>query len=507
MITNFVSDEVDFKHLKYILGRFSFEGDFLGYTELNTELSLCPMSYGDVLSQRLYGTQIESKCEISLDLITAVGTAAPADTNVFYELYVEDKDGVLMEIPVLIRNYRYGDGKTPNVGFEPIDSWVLVRRFFMTETLTGFEIGQSAKTPKYVRLAKDVRLKIMMDSDIKEQIYRPLLIIEYVEVEPVMVPKFEVFYSVNYFSDYTKSMGKIVIFFSILLIFIILAAFMQCIAYTKRNPSKAFGIKKWPIKFIEIFFDYFADYMFWFIFIACLIIFFSFKIGMAPSKLLPDEGEASQKVQAPFYGLFGTVVVMKTVAVGIKIYNQSTIDIFLVDNEQPNRQTKSVVAWRHYFVANEFAELQGEERYISPEVTLIWFVFFWVGLGWEHVVKAEPDLSVTPDDKKVVNILLELFFAGVLFFSIGYVQLGIHRFMSKTPEGSAVTGFVDLCTLANVSILMFDEESHGYYVHAQAPWGSSDIPLVELSRELSQEDNPRGRGLKHSSAASSSDTN
>lgn len=170
MKTSFVSDEVDFKHLKYILGRFSFEGDFLGYTELNTELSLCPMSYGDVLSQRLYGTQIESKCEISLDLIIAEGTAAPADTNVFYELYIEDKNKNpnLMEIPVLIRNYRYGDGKTPNVGFEPIDSWVLVRRFFMTETLTGFEIGQSAKTPKYVRLAKDVRLKIMMDTDIKE---------------------------------------------------------------------------------------------------------------------------------------------------------------------------------------------------------------------------------------------------------------------------------------------------------------------------------------------------
>ena len=101
------------------------------------------------------------------------------------------------------------------------------------------------------------------------------------------------------------------------------------------------------------------------------------------------------------------------------------------------------------------------------------------------MVKAEPDLSVTPDDKKVVNVLLELFFAGVLFFTIGYVQLIIHRIMSNTSVGSALTGFVDLCTLANVSILMFDEESHGYYVHAQAPWGSSDIPLVELSRELS----------------------
>lgn len=46
-----------------------------------------------------------------------------------------------MEIPVLVRNYRYGDGKTPNTGYDPIDSWVLVRRFFMFETLSGFVVG------------------------------------------------------------------------------------------------------------------------------------------------------------------------------------------------------------------------------------------------------------------------------------------------------------------------------------------------------------------------------
>lgn len=242
-----------------------------------------------------------------------------------------------MEIPVLIRNYRYGDGKTPNVGFEPIDSWVLVRRFFMTETLTGFEIGQSAKTPKYVRLAKDVRLKVMMDSDVSDQIYRPLLIVEYVEVEAVMVPTFEVFYSVNYFSDYTKSMGTMLVYFVILAIFILIVIASQFRAYTTRNPSKAFGIKKWPMKFIELFFGYFADYMFWLMFFACGVVFIRFKLGVDATKLLPDEGEASQKVQRPFYGLFGTVVVMKTINLGIKIYNQSTIDIFLVDNEQPNR--------------------------------------------------------------------------------------------------------------------------------------------------------------------------
>lgn len=79
--TTFVSgaDQSSSKYLKYMLGRFTFDGEFIGYTELNSELSLCPMTYEDVLSMRQFGTQIESKCEISLDLISAQDSAAPED--------------------------------------------------------------------------------------------------------------------------------------------------------------------------------------------------------------------------------------------------------------------------------------------------------------------------------------------------------------------------------------------------------------------------------------------
>lgn len=108
---------------------------------------------------------------------------------------------------------------------------------------------------------------------------------------------------------------------------------------------------------------------------------------------------------------------------------------------------------------------------------MIWFVFLWVGLGWQHAVKAEPDFSVVEDNKKVTNILLEFFFAGLLFRTIGAVQDALHRIGAWSYNGSNVNSFVDLCTLANVSILMFDEYAHGFYLHAQAPWAASDIPL------------------------------
>lgn len=92
----------------------------------------------------------------------------------------------------------------------------------------------------------------------------------------------------------------------------------------------------------------------------------------------------------PFYVVGGMTVVTKTIAVLMRIYWQVNIDIFIVDLEKPHRQTKMVNAWRHYFVANEFSELQSGERYIYPEVTFIWFVFLWVGLGWKNWCIADP---------------------------------------------------------------------------------------------------------------------
>jgi len=54
-----------------------------------------------------------------------------------------------------------------------------------------------------------------------------------------------------------------------------------------------------------------------------------------------------------------------------------------------------------------------------------------------------------------------------------FVFLNIKTFVS----GSAINQFVDLCTLANMSIIMLEENLYGYYIHAKVPWGSSDIPL------------------------------
>ena len=60
---------------------------------------------------------------------------------------------------------------------------------------------------------------------------------------------------------------------------------------------------------------------------------------------------------------------------------------------------------------------------------------------------------------------------------IGAVQFVYHNIKTIFNNGSEINQFVDLCTLANISMVILPENLYGYYIHAKAPWHASDIPL------------------------------
>ena len=81
---------------------------------------------------------------------------------------------------MLIRNYMNENEEKPNeFGTDPQESWKLVRRFFILDSISGVEEGMDPTKPKIVRFANNVILKVMMDKVIPEAIYRPFLIINY----------------------------------------------------------------------------------------------------------------------------------------------------------------------------------------------------------------------------------------------------------------------------------------------------------------------------------------
>ena len=142
--------------------------------------------------------------------------------------------------------------------------------------------------------------------------------------------------------------------------------------------------------------------MFWILFFISGYWFIVYKLQAEAYVLLPsvDDWDSSYMI---FDIVFGIILAFRLLSIVFKIVEQSKIDIFLIDWEptyssnDPTKQTKSntdtAKVWRSIFVANEFNELQSEYRYIRPETTLIWFVFFMKALGWEYLAQANPDMT------------------------------------------------------------------------------------------------------------------
>ena len=72
----------------------------------------------------------------------------------------------------------------------------------------------------------------------------------------------------------------------------------------------------------------------------------------------------------------------------------------------------------------------------------------------------------------------------MILIAIG--QIIIYWFFALT-RGSESEHFSNFCTVANCSILFFEYNNYGYYIHGKAPWGESDLPLSWLKHELDNE--------------------
>jgi len=153
------------------------------------------MDYQDNQSVKKFGSVIENECQFALSqLIVPNEEDLPQVANVFYELFIEDSNGDLVDIPVLIRNFRDASGELPNAGEAGEsgikDNWRLARRFFIYDTISGIdEVGGFVDytVPAYVRWASEVYLKIQLDHVNQEQIYVPYLDITYREKQSILI--------------------------------------------------------------------------------------------------------------------------------------------------------------------------------------------------------------------------------------------------------------------------------------------------------------------------------
>lgn len=92
-------------------------------------------------------------------------------------------NGTLIDVPVLISNFKDASGNTPNQELN-LDTSRLVRRFIISDTISGIDSTGgylNKKAPTVIRYAKSVKLRVQLDPLKEEHIRRPLLYITYEE--------------------------------------------------------------------------------------------------------------------------------------------------------------------------------------------------------------------------------------------------------------------------------------------------------------------------------------
>ena len=142
--------------------------------------------------------------------------------------------------------------------------------------------------------------------------------------------------------------------------------------------------------------------MFWIIFFTAGYWFVTYKLQENAYLLLPSVDDWDYTYQV-FDAIFGIVLAFRFLAIMMAIWEQTSVDIFLIDWEQQPINKRhdgkdNIIVWRSLFVANEFNEMQNEYHYITPETTLIWFIFFIKALGWEQLAQANPDMKTTSSE-------------------------------------------------------------------------------------------------------------
>ena len=196
------------------------------------------------------------------------------------------------------------------------------------------------------------------------------------------------------------------------------------------------------------------------------------------------------------------------------VVHQCKVDVFFIDWEKPRgylrqattrtdqggrrrgrKQPTPISAWRSIMMANEWCKL-GTTRKTSIEFTLVLFIFVMVGCDMQYVAVPRPNSLSREEGTK--NILLDFANNIIWFFLILLGQRLGSWILQRCLIDNPPILFVDLCTIAKVSVLVLDQNNRGYYLHCRSPYQYADGSIKDLLEQLAQEeeDLTTARGLE-----------
>ena len=104
------------------------------------------------------------------------------------------------------------------------------------------------------------------------------------------------------------------------------------------------------------------------------------------------------------------------------------------------------------------------------------------GFGLKYFDSYDPDFNRDATNSPR-NFALFFFVTAVVVYGLGIMQYAFFM-LAKPVRPLKTESFVDLCSVCNISVLMFDETYQGYYIHGVSPYGYSEISSEKLRKSL-----------------------
>ncbi|XP_062554627.1 meckelin isoform X2 [Armigeres subalbatus] len=493
-----------------------------------TDLNLCERYSASQDLRILFPRGYHRRCRISFRQL--LHDFSEPEFITLYADYYDQKIHLLKSIPVLIRKaiFTHNDNSDP-------EKWQLVRRFLMVDALSGMNDNFKPKlydesTPQekyhFVRYVKRVELECRLHTDHVKNPNRlavPLLKLEYglVNISRDLPVSFfeeavDFEFSVTFIKKYSfESVLEIIlpIFFLLALTMTVFQTFCH-----KLRQNKLYYDMELFFNFLVYLCSNVATAFLTTTIIVALHVFVTYKTQINVKILLPVEVQYSLEI---FVYLACGFKLLKLLKIFVTI---SGIDIFFIDWERPKifdagignqrshildtpsiassttaRQTcDSVSAWRNYFIANEWQELTTKRKIsMFAHIILLIGAFYICGLQhWSsknfylHLHKQEEYLG---EEDKILKIAV-----GIIVYVTIYLAQRIYNFLiyERFIE-NAIQQFIDVASIANISVFILCMESYGFYIHGRSPHGFSDTDMCSMILQFKrEEDNLCGnRGL------------
>ncbi|CAF1576458.1 unnamed protein product, partial [Adineta ricciae] len=501
--------------LQIKLAKYSPTGQYLGlFDAYDAYLLLCGGSYTDGKPSFTFGTHYKKICTIRADTLWS---STLYDTAFFdpYIVFTQSGTSRLLPTPVVIRNYQSDSSTAPNMnGILKLNSaktlinvivaddestWVYHRRFFLIDRISGITQNKELRNIHY---AKSIRLLNTLTSD-TNYIQPPVIVVEYGELSisdlgKNAVVQARITFETEYRMNLDAHIRSIWIAIGVLCGLSLILAVIETMIWYSRAGKQVIDlgtIGKFFLYVINavgtIFFIVMAGVSLWW------LIFY--KRQDALYLVIPTSIQ-----QASFTVLVVVAFVLKSLDILQLIIRQASVDIFFIDWEKPKSgNLNTVSAWRSYFVANEFSEIQTFRR-INVTLQLIFVLLLLKVINLENVATIQPEVNLFPsssDYQPDYNGILRVGIAFSMWLAVALIQYLVYILFYQRRVEDKIINFIDLCSVSNISVFILMDNLYGYYIHGRSPHGLADVNMKDMMLNLNREDNQMigKRGLQPNS--------